>query len=80
MAKKKSLSSRRILSKQPSSEGNSSKVVDLAGYIVSSKIFDWIITGVILLQAFALVLEATPSYAHMMSDKASFRCVLTTGN
>jgi voltage-gated sodium channel len=41
--------------------GTSSIVVGIAQIIVASKTFDWIITGVILLQALALSLEATPA-------------------
>ncbi|MDQ3836622.1 MAG: ion transporter [Thermoproteota archaeon] len=43
-----------------SSEREPNSIVGILGFIVGSKIFDWIITGVILLQAFVLVLEATP--------------------
>jgi voltage-gated sodium channel len=63
MEKKKSSSSRGPLSGQSSLEekGSSSRVVGLARRIVASKTFDWVITGVILLQALALALEATPA-------------------
>jgi hypothetical protein len=44
-----------------SSERGKSRIVDFAQRVVSSKTFDWIITGVILLQAFALAIEATPA-------------------
>ena len=62
MAKKKLLS-RRPLAEQslPSSEGSTNRIVSLVQGIVASSAFDWIITGVILLQALALALEATPA-------------------
>ena len=60
MGKKKS-SFRRPLSGQSLSKGGISRVVSLARDIVASNTFDWIITGVILLQALALALEATPA-------------------
>jgi voltage-gated sodium channel len=47
------------LSGQPSTSTNS--IVSLARAVVASKTFDWIITGIILLQALVLALEATPS-------------------
>ena len=43
-----------------SSRKNRNKVVDLAQGFVGSKMFDWIITGIIILQAIALAVEATP--------------------
>jgi voltage-gated sodium channel len=46
------------LSGQPGDSTNS--IVSLAQVVVASKTFDWIITGVILLQAIVLALEATP--------------------
>jgi voltage-gated sodium channel len=48
-----------------SSERGKSRIVDFAQRIVSSNSFDWIITGVILLQAFALAIEATPALLSM---------------
>jgi voltage-gated sodium channel len=36
------------------------RIIDLAQGFVGSKMFDWIITGVIILQAIALAVEATP--------------------
>lgn len=36
-------------------------IVSSAQSIVTSDIFDWIVTGVILLQAFVLAIEATPA-------------------
>jgi voltage-gated sodium channel len=45
-----------------------SRVVGLAQRIVSSNTFDWIITGVILLQAFALAIEATPAILSIGKD------------
>ena len=60
MAKRKSLS-RSPLAEQSLPAGRSkNRVVSLAQGIVASSTFDWIITGVILLQALALALEATP--------------------
>src|ERR687888_879134 len=60
MAKRKSLS-RSPLAEQSLPAGRSkNRVVSLAQGIVASNTFDWIITGVILLQALALALEATP--------------------
>lgn len=47
------------LSGQPSTSTNS--IVSLARAVVANKTFDWIITGIILLQALVLALEATPS-------------------
>ena len=41
--------------------GSCNRVVGIAQIIVASNTFDWIITGVILLQALALALEATPA-------------------
>ena len=61
MTKKKSLSHRSLAEQSlPSSKGSTNRVVSLAQCIVASSTFDWIITGVILLQALALALEATP--------------------
>ena len=45
-----------------------SRVVGLSKRIVSSNTFDWIITGVILLQAFALAIEATPAILSIGKD------------
>jgi voltage-gated sodium channel len=61
MTKKKSLSHRSLAEQSlPSSKGSTNRVVSLAQCIVASGTFDWIMTGVILLQALALALEATP--------------------
>jgi voltage-gated sodium channel len=46
------------LSGKPTRSTNS--IASLARVIVASKTFDWVITGVILLQALVLALEATP--------------------
>lgn len=51
-----------------SSERGKSRIVDFARRIVSSNTFDWIITGVILLQAFALAIEATPALLSIGKD------------
>jgi voltage-gated sodium channel len=45
-----------------------SRVVGLSKRIVSSNTFDWIITGVILLQAIALAIEATPAILSIAKD------------
>ena len=42
------------------SPGSTNSIVKFAQAVVSSKIFDWVITGVILLQVIVLVFEATP--------------------
>lgn len=55
-----------------SSERDKSRIVDFAQRIVSSNSFDWIITGVILLQAFALAIEATPALLSMGKDMELF--------
>ena len=55
-----------------SSERGKSRIVDFAQRIVSSNTFDWIITGVILLQAFALAIEATPALLSMGKDIGLF--------
>ena len=55
-----------------SSERGKSRIVDFAQRIVSSKSFDWIITGVILLQAFALAIEATPALLSMGKEMELF--------
>jgi voltage-gated sodium channel len=51
-----------------SSGRGTSRVVGLSKRIVSSNIFDWIITGVILLQAIALAIEATPAILSIGKD------------
>lgn len=55
---------------QKQSYQNKNKVVNISQRIVSSNRFDWIITGVIIIQAIALALEATP---HIISDDNSDR-------
>jgi voltage-gated sodium channel len=45
-----------------------SRVVGLSKRFVSSNTFDWIITGVILLQAIALAIEATPAILSIGKD------------
>jgi voltage-gated sodium channel len=55
-----------------SSERGKSRIVDFARRIVSSNTFDWIITGVILLQAFALAIEATPALFSMGKNTELF--------
>jgi voltage-gated sodium channel len=49
------------LSGKPTRSTN--RIVSLARAVVANKTFDWVITGVILLQALVLALEATP-YMH----------------
>jgi voltage-gated sodium channel len=46
---------------QRSPDGKNSKLASVAGAIVASRSFDFAITGVILLQAIVLALEATPA-------------------
>jgi voltage-gated sodium channel len=60
MAKKKSLS-RPLAEQSLLSGGSPNRVVSHVQGIVASSAFDWIVTGVILLQALALALEATPA-------------------
>lgn len=49
--------------------------------VVSGKAFDWIITGVILLQALALAIEATPIFISAngkddaLLDQGTFRLI-----
>src|SRR5918996_1256555 len=61
-----------IEEKISSSERGKSRIVDFAQRIVSSNSFDWIITGVILLQAFALSIEATPALFSMGKNTELF--------
>jgi voltage-gated sodium channel len=61
MAKKKLLSRRHLAEQSLPSGGSKNRVVSLVQDNVASSAFDWIITGVILLQALALALEATPA-------------------
>src|SRR5919202_2021211 len=82
MAKKKSLSRRPSAEQSlPSSEGGINRIVSLAQGIVASSTFDWIITGVILLQALALALEATPAVASIggryddLLEQGTFRLI-----
>lgn len=62
--KKRNSSSSRLpelgQSSSSSSRKERNKIVDLAQGFVGSKMFDWIVTGVIILQAIALAIEATP--------------------
>ncbi|CAN5340975.1 hypothetical protein BH18THE2_BH18THE2_12510 [soil metagenome] len=53
---------------EKSSGRGPNRVVGLSQRIVSSNTFDWIITGVILLQAFALAIEATPAILSIGKD------------
>jgi voltage-gated sodium channel len=73
---KKKISFRRPLSGQSLSKGGISRVVSLARDIVASNTFDWIITGVILLQALALALEATPAVVSVeILEQRTFRLI-----
>jgi voltage-gated sodium channel len=58
MEEKETRSSSSPLAGQPRESTNG--IVKLAQAVVGNKTFDWIITGVILLQAIVLALEATP--------------------
>ena len=58
MGEKETTSPSSSLSGRPRESTNS--IVRLAQAIVGNKTFDWIITGIILLQAIVLALEATP--------------------
>ena len=68
MEKKKSSSRIPLSGQSSSSERGVNRVVGLARGIVASNTFDWIITGVILLQALALALEATPAILSVGKD------------
>lgn len=59
MEEKETRSSSSPLAGQPRESTNG--IVKLAQAVVGNKTFDWIITGVILLQALALALKATPA-------------------
>ena len=81
MTKKKSLSRRPLAEQSLLSGGSPNTVVSLAQRIVASNTFDWIITGVILLQALALALEATPiisvggNYDNHLLEQRTFRLI-----
>jgi voltage-gated sodium channel len=81
MAKKKSLSRRPLAERSLPSELGTDRIVSLAQGIVASSTFDWIITGVILLQALALALEATPAVASIggryedLLEQGTFRLI-----
>ena len=72
MEKKKSSSRIPLSGQSSSSERGVNRVVGLARGIVASNTFDWIITGVILLQALALALEATPAILSVGKDDQLF--------
>lgn len=57
---KKQPTSRSLPGQSLSPEEGNNRVASIAQGIVTSKTFDWIITGIILLQALALAIEATP--------------------
>jgi len=65
------------------SEVGTNRIVSLAQGIVASSTFDWIITGVILLQALAIALEATPAVVSIgaryedLLEQGTFRLVKT---
>lgn len=67
MEEKESLPSQ---SGQPSRSANS--IVTFARVVVANKTYDWIITGVILLQALVLSLEATPDIFILLVKRASY--------
>ena len=83
MAKKKSLSRRPLAEQSLPSEVDTNRIVSLAQGIVASSTFDWIITGVILLQALAIALEATPAVVSIdgryedLLEQGTFRLVKT---
>lgn len=64
-----------------SSKGGMTRVANIAQGIVTGKAFDWIITGVILLQALALAIEATPIFISAngkddaLLDQGTFRLI-----
>jgi voltage-gated sodium channel len=58
----------KVFMEKKSSGRGTSRVVGLSKRIVSSNTFDWIITGVILLQAIALAIEATPAILSIGKD------------
>jgi voltage-gated sodium channel len=58
----------KVFMEKKSSGRGTSRVVGLSKRIVSSNTFDWIITGVILLQAIALAIEATPPILSIGKD------------
>jgi hypothetical protein len=68
MAKKKPLSRRTLAEQSLPSGGSKNRVVSLVQGIVASSAFDWVITGVILLQALALALEATPAIIYIQAS------------
>lgn len=67
MEEKESLPSQ---SGQPSRSRNS--IVSLTLVVVANKTYDWIITGVILLQALVLALEATPDIFILLVKRTSY--------
>jgi voltage-gated sodium channel len=64
-----------------SSKGGMIRVANIAQGIVIGKAFDWVITGVILLQALALAIEATPIFISAngkddaLLDQGTFRLI-----
>ena len=63
------------LTGQSGTDESSNRIASFAAEIVASKVFDWAITGVILLQALTLAVEATP--ALLPNDKEG-KLVVTT--
>ena len=49
--------------------GSTNSIVRVAQVVVASKTFDWIITGVILLQGIALALQATPELYSFVRER-----------
>lgn len=64
------------LTGQSGTDESTNRIASFAAEIVASKVFDWAITGVILLQALTLAVEATP--ALLPNDKESKLVVITT--
>jgi voltage-gated sodium channel len=72
--KKKSTGS--PLTGQSATYESTNRIASFAAEIVASKVFDWAITGVILLQALTLAVESTP--ALLPNDKEGKLVVITT--
>jgi voltage-gated sodium channel len=64
------------LTGQSATDESTNRIASFAAEIVASKVFDWAITGVILLQALTLAVESTP--ALLPNDKEGKLVVITT--
>jgi len=64
------------LTGQSATYESTNRIASFAAEIVASKVFDWAITGVILLQALTLAVESTP--ALLPNDKEGKLVVITT--